>query len=775
MEMKILSTTLLLLFNLIISTGLSAQNVTGRLFDQQGQPLAYANIVLLSLPDSAFIAGVVSKEDGTFDLNTTTIGQLIRISSIGYVTKYLPMNVPDLGTIQLTLDIQQLNEIVIKSNLPTIRIKNDAMVTNIENSVLSKEGSASDVLEKMPGIVKRQDSFEVFGKGTPLIYIDGRKLRDITELEQLSSSEIKNIEIVRNPGSRYDATIKAVVRIQTIKHKGEGFSFNLRSSYHQSKNTDWIEQINLNYRTNNLDIFSSLSLSHIKRWQKSTTWQQMKGTKLWEHNEENTNNRISQKLDGDIGFNYQVNENHSFGIKYRIGKNIKLKIDGITKKNILVDNTPYDILNTFSKSNNDYDLGHQLNAYYRRKIGKNDLEFNVDYYQDGNNKQSFTQEISVNAEDRDVNTINSLKNRLAASKLTTSFPFGSGTFTVGTEATYTHRKYDYVNLENFIPTSHSKIDEINTTGFAEYNHSFPWGNWIVGLRYEHVKFDYYENNKHSNDQSREFNNLFPNISFSTSINSIQAQLSYTAKTERPSYSQLSNNIVYADRYTQQTGDPTLKPSTIHDVTLVGVWRFLQLSMSYTQTKNWILYWGDLIKEDGSLMMLHHRNWNKSIPAFSAFLSASPTIGCWSPILGVGVLKQWLTIESNKIQHKMDMPLYLASFNNIWKLPNDYMISLDMRIQSKGVYQNIYMKQAIGSVDISLRKSFLKDALNIELKGSDLFNTDRQYNYLRSGDYTIYQKSLWDHREFSLIIRYKFNSVKSKYKGTGAGLNQRKRM
>ena len=175
------------------------------------------------------------------------------------------------------------------------------------------------------------------------------------------------------------------------------------------------------------------------------------------------------------------------------------------------------------------------------------------------------------------------------------------------------------------------------------------------------------------------------------------------------------------------------------------------------------------------MMLHHRNWNKSIPAFSAFLSASPTIGCWSPMLGVGVLKQWLTIESNKIQHKMDMPLYLASFNNIWKLPNDYMISLDMRIQSKGVYQNIYMKQAIGSVDISLRKSFLKDALNIELKGSDLFNTDRQYNYLRSGDYTIYQKSLWDHREFSLTIRYKFNSVKSKYKGTGAGLNQRKRM
>lgn len=773
--MRNLSTILLLLFSLIASAGLSAQTISGRIVDEHNQPFPYANVVLLSLPDSTFLTGTISGDDGTFSLYITTQNQLVRISSIGYTTIYRPANVAVLEPIQLVLAAQQLDEVVVKGDLPVTRIKGDAMVTNVENSVLSKAGSANDVLSKIPGITKNQDVFEVFGKGVPLIYINGRKLRDMSELEQLNADEIKNVEVVRNPSSRYNATVKAVIRIQTIKRQGEGFGFNLRSSYHQSKNTDWIEQMNLNYRLDNFDIFGTLNFDRMATWQKSITWQEMKGTKLWEHNQSHISNSVSQKLNGDIGFNYQINENHSFGTKYRTGKTLLFNRDGTTEKNILLDNTPYDKLKTYNKDNSDFDLGHELNAYYSGKAGKVGLEFNADYYQDGNSQRSFIQEISENTENRDINSVNSVKNRLAAGKLTVSFPLNRGSFAVGSEVTYSRRKDDYLNRENYVPASYSKIEEINTSGFAEYSRSFSWGNWTVGLRYENVKFDYYENSKYIDNQSRSFDNFFPNSSFTTTLGSVQAQLSYTAKTERPSYRQLSNNTIYADRYTQQTGDPTLRPTIIHDVTLVGAWRFLQMSMSYTKTKDWILYWGDLIEEDGSLMMLHYRNWNKSIPAFNTFLSASPSIGCWSPMLLVGVLKQWLTIESNGTSHKINKPLYIASFNNTWELPLGFGLGLDMRIQSKGAYQNISMEHATGSVDILLRKSFFKDALSIVIKGSDLFNTDRQYNYLRSGDYIIYQQNRWDRREFSLTIRYKFNAIRSKYKGTGAGQEQKKRM
>lgn len=241
-------------FALFIATSLTAnsQTISGKLVEENGQPLPYANVVLLSLPDSAFVSGTVSKEDGTFTLKTTSENQVVKISSIGYKTVYRPVSPDNIGIVQLESDAQLLGEVVVKGNLPVTRMKGDAMVTSVENSVLSKVGSANDVLTKIPGITKKQNAFEVFGKGTPLIYINGRKLHDLSELEQLNSDEIKNVQVIRNPSSKYDATIKAVIRIQTIKRQGDGFGFNLRSSYYQSKNTDLIEQANFNYRYNNL-------------------------------------------------------------------------------------------------------------------------------------------------------------------------------------------------------------------------------------------------------------------------------------------------------------------------------------------------------------------------------------------------------------------------------------------------------------------------------------------------------------------------------------------
>lgn len=162
----------------ILSVGASSQNITGKLVDENNLPLPYANVVLLSLPDSAFVAGTISGEDGSFVLQSTSENQIVRISSIGYTTIYKSVIPPDFGVVKLSSDALQLGEVVVKANLPVTQMKGDAMVTSIENSVLSKAGSANDVLAKIPGITKKQDGYEVFGKGTPLIYINGRKLND---------------------------------------------------------------------------------------------------------------------------------------------------------------------------------------------------------------------------------------------------------------------------------------------------------------------------------------------------------------------------------------------------------------------------------------------------------------------------------------------------------------------------------------------------------------------------------------------------------------------
>ena len=486
-------------------------------------------------------------------------------------------------------------------------------------------------------------------------------------------------------------------------------------------------------------------------------------------------NVLTEDLNGTIGFNYQINENHTFGAQYKTGKKLKEENPQSKETDITVDDVFYDNIKIIGEEHRDHDLGHEVNAYYSGQAGKINIDFDVDYLQNGNRYYAFSHEVSQTSENRDVHSVNSVKNRLAAGKLTLSFPLGGGTFAVGSEVTYTHRNDDYFNEENYVPSSYSKIKEINATGYAEYNRSFPWGDWALGLRYEHVKFDYYEDDRHIDEQSRTFDNFFPNVSFSTRLGPVQAQLSYTAKTQRPSYSELSNNVFYSDRFTLQKGNPTLRPTIIHDLTLSGTWRFLQMSLSYSQTKDRILFWGELMNEDASLTMLSNRNWDKSIPMFTAFLSATPKIGCWSPMLSVGMQKQWLTVDYFKESKTLNKPIFTASFNNTWELPLGFMIGLDSYIQSAGASQNIYTEKPYGYVNLSVRKSFLKDALSMELRGNDLFNTYKIGYSLYSGDYYLYQKNVWDRQEFSVTVRYKFNATKSKYKGTGAGESQKSRM
>lgn len=149
---------------------LPAQTYTGKVTDEKNQPLPYANVVLLSLPDSAFVTGTVSDESGAFTLRSDKPDLLLRVSSIGYTTLYNKVEKADMGILQLMPDALLLGEVVVKGNLPVTRMHGDALVTNVQNSVLSKAGSASDVLSKMPGITKTDDAFEVFGKGSPYLY-----------------------------------------------------------------------------------------------------------------------------------------------------------------------------------------------------------------------------------------------------------------------------------------------------------------------------------------------------------------------------------------------------------------------------------------------------------------------------------------------------------------------------------------------------------------------------------------------------------------------------
>ena len=136
-----------------------------------------------------------------------------------------------------------LEGVVITAKRPDYQIKDGNLVTRIENSLLSKSGTGNDVLKHIPGIQEKEGKFTVFGKGTPIIYINGREIRDLSELDRLSSTEIRQVEVVTNPGARYKANAKAVIRIKTVRQSGDGIGIDIRSTWGQSENS---RQLNLN-------------------------------------------------------------------------------------------------------------------------------------------------------------------------------------------------------------------------------------------------------------------------------------------------------------------------------------------------------------------------------------------------------------------------------------------------------------------------------------------------------------------------------------------------
>lgn len=758
-----------------ISVSLHAQTVSGRLVDEESRPMAFANVVILSPEDSSYVAGTVSREDGTFSLNNSS-GQerLLRVSSVGYVTIYKRCSGGDMGVIGMRTDENVLGEVVVRSQLPVTRLGDEGLITNVEGSVLSRMGTANDVLARIPGLQRKKDGFEVFGKGTPLIYINGRKLRDKEELAQMSSEDIKSVEVIHNPGARYDASVGAVVRIRTVKRQGDGFGFRLSGDYNQSENTDLNGQADVNYRHGGLDVFGMVGIARYVTRAYDRLEQQTFADTLWTQRNNYRNDTDARTLRGRVGFNYDFNDRHSIGVRYDIVKTLRRYDNGTFKSDVQAFGEPYDVLSSATSMRSDAKPTHSLNAYYAGKIGKGELEWDADYYSSDNTDRSQNLENSAEHDDRTVTSENVVSNKLAATKLSFTHPLWGGSASVGGEYTFTDRHDDYINPEGYVPTSYSRIREHNLAAYVQYSHPLPFGQVSAGVRYEHVDFDYFDNGTFMPGQSRTYDNLFPNVSLSGQLGKVQFQLSYAARTQRPSYSQLSNNVLYANRFTWQTGNPRLKPTITHDITAVAAWRFVQAMVSYKLNRDYIFYWGTTVEGQSAVTLLNRINHGR-LPQLTVFVSASPTIGPWNPSIGAGMLKQWLTMTAAGEERRYNKPVFMAQWNNVFNLPAGFVVNADFNFQSCGNVQNLEMKDEHYVLNIGVRKSLLNDALSLELRGNDLLHRMKDGTLMYFERAMMYDKSWSDTRSVTLTVRYKFNTARSKYRGTGAGHDAKGRM
>ena len=663
---------------------------------------------------------------------------------------------------------KELGEVVVKAHLPQYKKTHEGLLTNVAGTVLSKVGTAEDVLKHVPSIVKKKDGYEVVGKGIPIIYINGRKMQDISELDNIKSSDIKSVEVIQNPGAAYDASVNAVIKIKTIKKKGEGIGFDTRSVYWYNKHDNTIQQVNMNYRHNGLNLFATYKFSDASWMQKATYDQTVHVDTLWQ---QHNNNEVTGRIESHrliSGFSYDFNANHSIGVRYTLTSPGYSRSKDFFDSQVTADSKFYDYIKTDGLTVDKNNPSHQLNAYYNGTLGKTTIDLNTDLYFSTNRAYAYSDEQSQEHDSRNINSKNRVSNKMVATKLVITTPLLGGNLSYGAEYIHTRRNDDYeVNRTDLLANSYSKLEEQTASPFIQYARLTPIGNITVGLRYEYVRFKYYDAGIYQPEQSRSFRNLFPTISYGAKIGKVMAQLSYSVKTSRPSYSQLSNNVSYMNRFTRQTGNPYLDNETNHRVELSGVWKFIQFMVNYKDSRNAIIYWTEQMPGNEAITMISRKN-VKSLKSMTAYISAAPKIGIWAPQINLGMQKPWFTLHTDVASYRLNRPIFMGNFNNAFSLPCGITLNVDYRYQSKGNTMNVYLAKEQHVLDVSISKSFLKDALTLEIKGNDLLYKCWDADLLYNQKMELLQVSKRGTRDLQLTLRYKFNTTCSKYKGTGAG-------
>lgn len=759
-------------------TPMMAQDIKGKIVDERGEPLAFANVVLLNRQDSAFVKGVVSGEDGHFAIDSACNNGIIKVTSVGYKTAWKNCTGENAGEIKMVADSKVLGEVVVKSLLPKTILKNGGMTTTVAGSVLEKAGTMEHLLDRIPNVSAQNGNIKVFGRGEPIIYINGRQMRDRSELDRLSSDNIKSVEVIANPGARYAASTKAVIRITTKKMLGDGFGFDATTegSYDEKKNIGGYGRLNMYYRKNGLEVGayaygSKQSSPDEKDLQQMTyldkTWNQQDRTR-WKNKTETFSSRLNAS--------YQFDDNNSLGASISFLRNPKLQTDGKTEGSVLRDEVLTET-NTSIRSEFGQNSNWSSNVYYVGKVGKLGIDFNTDWFwSKGNNKNNIDehyQEVNSEIQNQLVSSTTSKYNRLIASKMVLSYPLFGGDLSVGGEYSFTNRNTNYAIIPNTLADNViDRIKEGMASAFVTYNRDFGKLNMEAGLRYENVDFKYYDNGKYMAEQSKTYGEWFPSLSLSMPIGYVQMQLSYAADIDRPNYWVLRSGVQYSNHYTYETGNPFLVSEISRNISYDLAYKWLTFNLTYEHVTNPIYQTVEMYKDNTTIGLMRMIN-GKSYNNVTSTLNLQPTFGIWRPMLSAMVEKQWFELETRDGQH-LNKPVTMFRFNNTFDT-KWAMFSVMMTYITKGYEENHYIYKPMFNTDLSIYKGFLKDCLTFLLYVNDVFGTNDSHII---GKYGKLKETIFDEfstSKISLTVRYKFNTTRSKYKGMGAGDSQKNRM
>ena len=538
---------------------------------------------------------------------------------------------------------------------------------------------------------------------------------------------------------------------------------------------EWQEQANLNYRIGGLDVFGGAMWNSGYFYDKLGVEEYINGNHLIHQSDKGSIKARQNDLNANFGFNYEINENHSFGMKYKYGSSKDMYSLTHTKYSIFEDGVHQGDVDYFNDESDSKQLPiHEADFYYDGKIGKWSIDLNTTALWRTNDQIQKATETSYDLGDQVVGSNSHTTGKLLAGKLVVSYPLADKlNIDFGSEYTHSDSHTNNQNEGGVAASNDSKIKEQNIAAFAEAGLTL--GNYYLnaGVRYEHVKSDYYAEGVLNPDMSRKYDNVFPNLSVGYDKGLWHTSLSFSSKTYRPSYFRLSGYTRYTSRHTYESGNPNLRPTDSYHLEWDAQYSWLSFSAEYLYNKNASAYMVKPFQEDADIALSYYENVDK-IQNLKFYLGATPVIGPWHMDYTIGMLNQFFDAKKYGSDYNANRPSLYLDFDNTVILPQNWTIRLEYSYQSRN-YSELGVQNAWSSLDLSLAKSFLQKRLVVRLEANDLLLGQNE-SWQHKGAYCHFKRTGIDNtRSFGINVTYNFNATKSKYKGTGAGNAEKSRL
>ena len=779
----------------LISSGfqLNAQttSIHGIVNNNKDVPLRAVTVSLLKASDSSLVKAAITEQNGSFEIQSALKGNfLLSYSMTGFQLKYSAAFTLENGqsftspTISLQPMIGKMQGVTVYSKKPMIEMKADKLVFNVENSINATGSNALELLQKSPGVlVDNNDNISMKGKSGVKIYIDGRltqldskSLADY--LKSISSNDIEAIEMISNPGAKYDASGNAgIINIRLKKNKKYGTNGSASLGFKQGYTPKGDASLSLNYRDKKINIFSNIS-GNIGNFQQHLDIYRIQSDTIYDQHTIMISKNKSTNI--KAGVDYSLNNKSTVG--FLVTSNFSNESFNSSGSTVITYQPTNEYVKTLQATN--YVPGNRTNANFNVNYRYEDttgrtIGFDGDYGLFRSTGASYQPNYYYNDNNLLYSIINGnstpINIDIYTAKLDMEQKLGKGKLGYGGKFAYvkTSNSFEFYNYQNSIPfkdlsRSNSFVYKENVNAaYINYNGSFKtkW-NLQAGLRMEQTNSEGDLTRadgivQPDNTVKRSYLDLFPSAAISYTLNDKNAfGLTYSRRIDRPSYQDLNPFENKLDELTYEKGNAFLRPQYTDNIEISHTYKsMLTTSLTYSYVKDYATQITDTT--NGNATYVQQQN-IASQRIFSFNMGSPLSINkWWSGYANIWYNYQHIKGEYNGIMINISTTSdYGAYMQNSFSLGKDYTAELTGWFNGPGL-EGTWKRKAMGGMEAGIQKLFLKKKASIRISGTDILNTLKFHATSNYGGSNLRISQFGEQRTIRLNFTYRFGSSQIK--------------